>query len=778
MRPQRRLTIMGVTLAIGLMAPTAAPVIAAGAAWTTDHFDSSRSGADPNDPELGTAITSRWTSPTLDGRVYGEPLYLNGVVYVATQNNSVYALDASDGHVLWGDLAITPAVPLSEVHSEAPSTGLCGNIDPLGIIGTPVIDPTLGSAGTLFAVAETYQLGVVNSIEHRLLRVDLASHAVTSRNVDPVFTGFTNGSTRALEQERGALNIANGYVVTPYGGLAGDCGPYHGFAVSSLEDLSGAANTFAADPSAGNARGGIWAPAGAAVDGAGTVYLSTGNGTEPATGYDLSDGIVKLPPTMGQPPDTGHYFAPDVWHADNASDLDLGSLTPTIVPRSGQSALVFATGKQHIGFLLDSANLGGVGGQLFPPLATEATTGHVCDGDARGGTTYFAPFVYVPCIEGLRAVRINTSAPSFARAWIGPSDANGPPVMAGGRIWVHGASRIYGLNATTGATEVTLGNVSTPYNFGSPSAGGGRLYFATGTQIAGFTGGPPPPPPGGTNLFGALVNGGASGQVEVHGLSQQSHYSQFIAHAASAFAATNTADWQFLVAPVNGDGQPDLYGVHLRNTSSGMVEVHAASAASGYRNFIVHAATPLPAVSAGRFQFAFAGLAGDGRSNLYAIALNNTGSGRVEVHALSEASNYATWMMHSASALGAVSATDWQFRVSDRFGSGDLIGIFHGTTGSGNTEVHALSRSSGYQVFTIHAATPLGPTADSQWSYAIGDHDADHVPDIYVLLMNGGASGRTEVHVLSGAVNYTNWNEHAASGLGPTDPTAWQFSTH
>jgi hypothetical protein len=70
----------------------------------------------------------------------------------------------------------------------------------------------------------------------------------------------------------------------------------------------------------------------------------------------------------------------------------------------------------------------------------------------------------------------------------------------------------------------------------------------------------PLPPPGGTNLFGVLVNGGASGQVEVHALSQQSHYSQFITHAASGFGATNNADWQFLVAPSNGDGQPDLYG--------------------------------------------------------------------------------------------------------------------------------------------------------------------------------------------------------------------------
>ena len=776
MNPRLRiLAALGLALTVGQLAATTVTVGAAGTAWTTDHFDATRNGNDPNDPELGAGIAGQWTSPTLDGRVYGEPLYLNGVVYVATQNNSVYAFNAADGTQLWSLPTIIPSAPLAEVHSET-NTG-CGNIDPMGIIGTPVIDPSLGNGGTMFAVAETYKNGVAKSIEHRLLAIDLSSHAVTSRNIDP--PALADGSTRGVEQERGALNIANGNVVVPYGGMSGDCGNYHGFVVSSFENLStGGVNQFEVDPSPNNIHGGIWAASGAAVDGAGNIYVATGNGDEPANAYDLSDGVMKLPPTLGQPADTAHYFAPDVWHTDNGGDKDLGSVTPAIIPRPGHANMIFQTGKQNIGFLLDSGNLGGIGGQLFPPKATESSTGHVCDGDARGATVYSAPFVYVPCFEGLRAIRVDTAAPSFAREWIGPPDANGPPIMAGGRIWVHGTNRIYGLNATTGATEVTLSNVSTPYNFGSPSAGGGRLYFASGSQVVGFTGGPPPPqpPPGGTNLYAALVSGGASGQVEVHGLSQQSHYTQFLAHAATAFAAANTADWQFLVAPSNGDGQPDLYGIHLRNTSSGMVEVHAVSAASGYQSFTVHAATPLAAVSAGRFQFDIGGLSGDGRSNLYVVALNNTGSGRVEVHALSEAGNYTTWALHSATALSAVSATDWQFRITDPLGSGDLVGIAHTTTGSGQTEVHALSRSSGYQVFTIHSATPLAPTADSQWAYTIGDHDADHVPDIYGVFMNGGASGRTEVHVLSGASNYTSWNEHATSGLGPTNTTSWQFS--
>src|SRR5258708_3828931 len=138
------------------------PAAAAGTSWTTDHLDPARSGNDLNDPGLAGTVAKLWSSPVLDGQVYGEPLYLNGTVYVATQHNSIYAIDQNDGHLVWSLTGILPAVPLSEVHAETGTGGGCGNIDPLGITGTPVIDATMGSAGTLFAAAETYQPGGVN----------------------------------------------------------------------------------------------------------------------------------------------------------------------------------------------------------------------------------------------------------------------------------------------------------------------------------------------------------------------------------------------------------------------------------------------------------------------------------------------------------------------------------------------------------------------------------------------------------------------------------------
>jgi polyvinyl alcohol dehydrogenase (cytochrome) len=229
---------LGVALTGAVSASGVQGTGAATPGWTTAHLDAGRTGNDTADPGLGGSVSPSWTSPTLDGRVYGEPLLLNNIVYVATQRNTVYALDAGNGAAIWSlPLAQPPynlpAVPKANVTHAAGVGSGNGNIDPMGIIGTPVIDPAMGSAGTLFAVAETWDGSTESTIQHALVAVDLAGHTATSpapANIDPYGVGFDSGSTRALEQERGALSLAGGKVVVPYGGLSGDPGNYHGFA--------------------------------------------------------------------------------------------------------------------------------------------------------------------------------------------------------------------------------------------------------------------------------------------------------------------------------------------------------------------------------------------------------------------------------------------------------------------------------------------------------------------------------------------------------------------
>ena len=88
----------------------------------------------------------------LDGAVYGQPLLVGTLVIAATENDSIYALDSSTGKVVWRTHVGTP-VPLADLP--------CGDIDPLGITGTPVYD---AGSGLVYAVAET------SGYHHVLLR--------------------------------------------------------------------------------------------------------------------------------------------------------------------------------------------------------------------------------------------------------------------------------------------------------------------------------------------------------------------------------------------------------------------------------------------------------------------------------------------------------------------------------------------------------------------------------------------------------------------------------
>lgn len=113
------------------------------------HRDLARAGSDGTVPASGSPNRA-WTSPDLDGDVYGEPLVLADRVLVVTQNNTVHAFAAGDGHQLWSQQLGEP-VPKSSLP--------CGNIDPTGIISTPVVD----TATDLVYVASLRHLVAINT---------------------------------------------------------------------------------------------------------------------------------------------------------------------------------------------------------------------------------------------------------------------------------------------------------------------------------------------------------------------------------------------------------------------------------------------------------------------------------------------------------------------------------------------------------------------------------------------------------------------------------------
>jgi hypothetical protein len=270
------------------------------------------------------------------------------------------------------------------------------------------------------------------------------------------------------------------------------------------------------------------------------------------------------------------------------------------------------------------------------------------------------------------------------------------------------------------------------------------------------------------DLYGVLLSG-SSGKVEVHGQSLSSSYANRLIDAATALSSADPSQWRFALGSYSGDSGPDLIAVRTAGTASGRVEVHVVSWASSYHQTILDAVTPLSTFTPDDAWQVSTG--GPGGGDLYFLALRGTGSGEVEVHVLSASSQYSQWSLHAATTLGASFPS-----ASNRFliarGSGDLYLVAHGSTGSGRTEVHALSASSGYQAFTIHAVTPLGATSDASATWVLGTGPS---PNVLFVPLTGTGTGRVEVHRLSAASAYGIWTLHTATSLPAVAYPGWQF---
>lgn len=265
-----------------------------------------------------------------------------------------------------------------------------------------------------------------------------------------------------------------------FGGNDGDCAQYKGYLVSAPEDNRGANDTYTVPTSR---EGAIWSAGGPpAVDAAGNVYVPSGNATdEPGQAYDHGDTLEKLSATATEL----DYWAPSSWAQDSANDADLGSVSPELLPGN----LIYQGGKNGNGYLISSASLGHIGGDLY----------HAPVCNSFGSDAYAAGVLYVACTSGIRALNVDTTARRFSARWTGPADANGPPILAGGRVWVTSTShaKLYGLDPSSGAVEVTQ---STPAmeHFVTPAASDGRLFLATGSTLNAYTIATAVTPPGST----------------------------------------------------------------------------------------------------------------------------------------------------------------------------------------------------------------------------------------------------------------------------------------
>lgn len=345
---------------------------------TTYHYDNYRTGWNQAETVLtpkkvASANFGMIASTALDDQVDAQPLVLTNqkvdgksardVVYVATESNSVYALDAANGHVLL-KANFGPPVPFTELP------GGCNNNGPnIGINSTPVIDP---ATRTIYVVTDNFEGG------HAVFRIHALDPETLTDKVAPVVVSasgvLSNGSTYDFNafasRLRAALLIANGNV---YAGFASYCdvdadqsrGWVLGWNLNTLTPLAtNQLNNKLAHSTDDFFLTSIWMSGyGLAANPAGDIYFITGNSDYSGDSYNrvqnIAESVVQL---SGDLATVKSFFTPfgDLgWQNLDQWDADFGSGGAMLLPpQPGQPTnLLVAAGKVGVMYVLNADDI-------------------------------------------------------------------------------------------------------------------------------------------------------------------------------------------------------------------------------------------------------------------------------------------------------------------------------------------------------------------------------------------------------------------------------------
>jgi hypothetical protein len=353
------------------------------AVWT-NRYNKQRTGATTIESTLTTANVGGGTfgllfSLPVDGTIQAQPLYVPGltvngtmhnVVFVATENNTVYAFDADDPTAsapLWQQ-SMGPAISL-----DASTAFACKDLQPeIGITSTPVIDTSNAdpTAWTLYVEAKTLEAGVFHHKLHALDVTTGAERMGSPVDIAATVPGTGDGSDNGMIEfdaehhlQRPGLLLDQGLI---YMGFASHCdsGAYHGWVMAYDAATLQQQGVFITTPNTG--RGGIWQSGmGLSTDG-NSVYFVAGNSTkmlEPTPGeeFGLSVGRLNL--------SGGAFSVADYWTESDFVNLNAGDydLTSGAIIDSA-SNLMFVGGKDAAIHVIDRTQMG----NYTPPPGPDA----------------------------------------------------------------------------------------------------------------------------------------------------------------------------------------------------------------------------------------------------------------------------------------------------------------------------------------------------------------------------------------------------------------------
>lgn len=489
----------------------------------TWHNDVARTGQNLQETILNPTNVNSTTfgklfSFPVDGQIFGQPLYVNNVVipgkgtfnvvYVTTENDSVFAFDAEgvNTSALWSDSFIDPAKGITPIPCADTESNPCPFLSVIGITGTPVIDP---GTGTMYLVAATKENG---KYVQRLHALDITSGAekfggpvVIKASVKGTGAGNKDGlvSFSPLhENQRTGLLLLNGVVYLGWASF-GDVAPFHGWVLGYNATNLDQTALFNSTPNGSD--GGVWQSGGGlSADAAGDIYLQTGNGTFDVNrgGSDYGDSFLKFNSALG----LLDYFTPDDQYNLNKNDIDLGSGVGLLLPtQKGKFPdEIISAGKQGLIYVVNRSDMGKYDPKTNHVIQTVqgSTNGYWSSGAYWNSTVYYSGrkdfLSQYSLTKGLLSTSPVYQAPEKFLAGSTPSiSANGstngivwaierPAMVKGvfppGILHAYDATKVSVelYNTSQSGTRDVLGPGIT---FSVPTIMNGKVYVGTGSEL-------------------------------------------------------------------------------------------------------------------------------------------------------------------------------------------------------------------------------------------------------------------------------------------------------
>ncbi len=436
------------------------------------------------------------------GNTWAAPLYLEsgpnnkGAFFAVTTGNDVFALDETTGAQVWKH----------NIGSSPTSTGAgCGNISPVGIISTPVID---GAAKTIYVAGAIGTNSITRHEIHALSTDDGSLKSGWPVDVTKIKAGSL-AFTPAPHNQRSALSLVNGTVYVAYGGHIGDCGNYHGWVVGV--DAKDPTKTGAW--ATGGQGEGIWAAGGLASDGT-SVFAVTGNRTGGGGAHQDSEQVVRISGLGQFTRDNKNLFFPSRWMQMDSTDADFGGSSPTYITLPGatlKSYLVAIAKDGHM-YLLDPASLGGSNGStpvvdfqvstgnmsirttpaVFPKddgviLVFTADSGGQCPsgggGGGGGGRKIMAVEIPAGSPPAPKVLWCASQTGNSTSPIVTTTDGKSEPI-----VWFGNGDKINAVDGLTGAMITTGGSGScTTAKWTSPIAVKGRIVVSANNKLCSWS---------------------------------------------------------------------------------------------------------------------------------------------------------------------------------------------------------------------------------------------------------------------------------------------------